>query len=218
MKNFKPSELPEDTVIKDKDEGVWMKEESGVWGEMTAHCSDCARTVTDTGRDLNEVGTNYIDNLSIKADDFFQDFKIIALPIAVVNELVKYVASYEEHEWHIDADRNEEILQDAIDAVVNPKKELTREEEDARQSAAISKISAEYKEDLKWRYMDSFENLYMEINEQGQIRTDFNGKIYSPHFDEDLNRWLTTVVDSNGEEINIDARYFVKRHWNKDFI
>jgi hypothetical protein len=109
MKNFKPSELPADTVIKDEAQGVWMKEEDGVWGEMTAHCSDCADTVRDDGMaNIWLIG-------NIKSDDYFKDFKVISFPTSVVETLIDMVEGYELTEWH-ESDRDE-ILQNAIENV-----------------------------------------------------------------------------------------------------
>ena len=86
MKNLKPSQLPADTVIKDEVWGVWMKEESGVWGETVPHCVDCIQAVRDDG--TTEV---WMDNkqVLITSDDLFQDFKIISVPFKVAELLVE---------------------------------------------------------------------------------------------------------------------------------
>lgn len=114
MNKWKPSELPEDTVIKDEKQGMWMKEESGIWGEMDPHCDWCARTVSDA-YDIDRNATS---------DEIFTDFRIIALPVSVAVKLAHDVASYEEHEWHTDADRWGEILDDTIEIVRKEQHEI----------------------------------------------------------------------------------------------
>jgi hypothetical protein len=88
MKNLKPSQLPEDTVINDKAHGVWMKEESGVWGEMTPHCSDCAQAVRDDG-----TLKVWIDNkeVLIASDEFFTEFKVVSLPYSIFEAMATLV-------------------------------------------------------------------------------------------------------------------------------
>lgn len=193
MTNFKPSELPADTVVSDEVEGVWMKEEGGVWGEITAHCPDCARSILDAGRDESNF-----EQLSDKADDFFLDFKVISWPADVVNQLLEDIAVYDERDWRVVADR-EEILRSAIEAV--------QQKEEAP------------KPELEWRHLDSFQRWYAEINEDGQVRTDWDGKIYSPVFDCGDDLWVVKFTDpNNGEEVVLDVRIWVKQQFNKDYI
>lgn len=189
MKSFKPSELPEDTVIEDLDEGgYYTKERSGSWSPDTYHCVDCADDY-------------YIDRES--ADEHFKEFRIVALPMEVVEYIVEEFAKMT---------GSEAVLDEAIEAVMKP---LTREEEDARQSKAISEISAEYKEDLKWKYLSSFENIYLEVNEKGQFR--LNETIFSPVWDEETNLWLATIKTEDGDEFDVEPEYFVRQQFNKDW-
>lgn len=113
MKNLKPSQLPEDTVIVDEVQGVWMKEESGVWGQTVPHCVDCAQAVRDDG--TLEV---WIDNeeILIKSDDFFQDFKIVSLPYSIFEAMAKLVGD----KW---GSSDEEILDYVMDFVKDDENE-----------------------------------------------------------------------------------------------
>ena len=187
MKNLKPSQLPVNTVIEvDYDlahGGRYIKEDHGIYGIAwyPLSCIDC---------------TGSYDFKDAAADAFFTEFKVISVPMEVVNYFVEAVAAYEELEWAKEADR-EEILKDAFDSILNP---------------------STPQEDLVWKHLNSFENLYMEINEKGQVRTDFNGQVYSPEFDDDVNQWLVTVKTEEGNEIILDARYFVKQQFDKDYL
>jgi len=116
MKNLKPSQLPADTVINDAVRGVWMKEESGVWGEtvphcVDPHCVDCARAVRDNG--TLEVWVDG-ENKLLTSDDFFQDFKIVSLPYSIFEALIASVKY-----WKKEANGSESedwlILKDAME-------------------------------------------------------------------------------------------------------
>lgn len=72
MMNLKPSELPSETVIADEELGWYIKGTDGDWGELYPHCVDCA------GDD--DVAKN-------EADERFTDFRIVALPISVVEDI-----------------------------------------------------------------------------------------------------------------------------------
>lgn len=70
-----------------------------------------------------------------------------------------------------------------------------------------------------WKPMSSFndrDGVFIEINEFGEIRVEET--IFKPVFDDDVERYITTFVDQLGEEHPIDARHFVKVHFNKDYI
>ena len=187
MKNLKPSTLPVNTIVEVHEDLAWageyIKVDNPIYGIYwkPLDCEDC-RGATGTSNTL--------------VDERFTDFKIIAVPFAVVEHLVAIVAEYDERTWTREADR-EDILRSAFEFVM---------EESTPQ------------EDLVWKHLNSFENLYMEINEKGQVRTDFNGQVYSPEFDDDVNQWLVTVKTEEGNEIILDARYFVKQQFDKDYL
>lgn len=107
MTNLKPSQLPADTVIKDEVHGVWMKEESGVWGETIPHCIDCVQAVRDDG-----TATVWIkgEEVLIKSDDYFTDFKIVSLPYSIFESMAKLVGD----KW---GSTNDEILEYVMDFV-----------------------------------------------------------------------------------------------------
>ena len=113
MKNLKPSQLPADTVINDAVRGVWMKEESGVWGETVPHCVDCAQAVNDDGSLAVYIEG---DDVLISSDDLFTDFKIVSLPYSIFEALIASVKY-----WKKAANGSESedwlILKEAMDNV-----------------------------------------------------------------------------------------------------
>ena len=82
MKNLKPSQLPEGTVIDDEKQGEYIKRADNVWEELDMDYMGDRQRVSDEGY------TNYWDagastrNLTwrAKSDEYFTEYKIIAVP------------------------------------------------------------------------------------------------------------------------------------------
>lgn len=78
MKNFKPSELPVGTVIYDEEEGSYYTKEFSFYQMRLfwnpSSCEDCSGSYTVA---------------DIHADVAFKNFKIIALPMSVVEYILE---------------------------------------------------------------------------------------------------------------------------------
>lgn len=179
MGEFKPSELPANTTIDDAKEGYYTKNEFGRWEPAIYHCADCAEDYEVKDAD---------------ADEKFKDFKIIALPYSVVEQLASEIVEMTDIEW-------QGTVPNSIDIVIKE---------------AVDTVMTTKPTDDTWMHLSSFEPFYVEINEKGEVRTDWDGKIYKPEYDIDLNVWLTTFLDPDGEENPIDPFYFVRQQFNKD--
>lgn len=86
MKNLKPSQLPENTVIDDERYGEYIKRSGGLWEEMDRNNLGDRERVTDTGYDKNGSLT-YAEWLRAyglpsteKSDDYFKNYRIVAVP------------------------------------------------------------------------------------------------------------------------------------------
>jgi len=87
MKHYKPSQLPAGTVIDDPKHGTWMKDSENAW-----HClMRKPEWVFDYGLSAENAAafsSALVNIRSEPADDFFQDFKVLSLPV----EMVEYMA------------------------------------------------------------------------------------------------------------------------------
>jgi len=87
MKNLKPSQLPEKTVIGNTGphyEELYIKKTDGIWEDLFSgcgHCEDAVR-VSDEGCDHNVIHSSYgcRNTVSYTSDIYFTDYKIIAVP------------------------------------------------------------------------------------------------------------------------------------------
>lgn len=84
MKNLKPSQLPDNTVIDDERHGEYIKRADGIWEELDSDYMGDRERVTDVGYDEN---TDYIDWIRRypmcdrrKSDDYFTYYKVLAIP------------------------------------------------------------------------------------------------------------------------------------------
>lgn len=91
MKNFKPSELPIDTVIDDQEWGTFRKDAPGLWAELQQHCVDCQDFVYDKGPTAADEYLNG-NHVETPSDEYFKDFKVLAFPAGVVDYIVKEFA------------------------------------------------------------------------------------------------------------------------------
>lgn len=85
MKNLKPSQLPEGTVIDDETRGEFIKRADGIWEEMDRDYMGDRDRVTDigyedSGMDYRDWYTKYPMCDQRKSDDYFTDFEVIATP------------------------------------------------------------------------------------------------------------------------------------------
>jgi hypothetical protein len=82
MKNLKPSELPEGTVIDDERQGEYIKRAEGVWEEMDRDYMGDRQRVTDAGYSDSEDYGAFLRRTERadmqKSDDYFTDYKVIA--------------------------------------------------------------------------------------------------------------------------------------------
>lgn len=79
LKNLKPSQFPEHTLIDVVDLGIFLKSSHGIWNEVYFGSPESTGRVSDAGCE-----NLYIQNIlglttSKKADDLFTNFKILAL-------------------------------------------------------------------------------------------------------------------------------------------
>jgi len=103
VKNLKPSQLSEGTVIDDPRYGEYIKRADGIWEEMDRDQIGDRDRVTDEGYDnageetfaqfLSRTGLAHSD----KSDNYFKDYKVISLPVSVVASLVDTVYGWQTH-------------------------------------------------------------------------------------------------------------------------
>jgi hypothetical protein len=105
MKRFTPSELPIGTVIDDQAEGTFRKDGYGIWAEVSHHCIDCQEIVYDEGP-LAAYNTLRGEIIQVPSNEYFKDFKILALPLNVVEYIVEEFAK---------ATGSETVIDDAIE-------------------------------------------------------------------------------------------------------
>lgn len=80
MKNLKPSQLPEGTVIDDLNVSMFVKLANGIWDDRFGTCGCCCSgLVFDAGidkkyHDMNKVAT------SKTSDEYFTDYTIMSVP------------------------------------------------------------------------------------------------------------------------------------------
>lgn len=80
MKNLKPSQLPEGTVIDDLNKGLFGKLAGGMWSDRFETCGCCCSgLVFDAGtdkkrHDMNDVAT------PLPSDEYFTDYTVMSVP------------------------------------------------------------------------------------------------------------------------------------------
>lgn len=90
MKNLKPSQLPEDTVIGKKAWGhydqLYIKKADGIWEDLFSGCGCCEphEKISDKGCLKDENYALDSPTTTMTSDEYFTDFKIIAVPPGVV--------------------------------------------------------------------------------------------------------------------------------------
>lgn len=89
MAKIKPSELPTDTVIEDEVRGLFIRDDS-LWHELYPHCGDCGELVSDEGTDDPSKYAPGVTE-SEPSDEFFQNFKVIAVPIDIPSDLLDQI-------------------------------------------------------------------------------------------------------------------------------
>ena len=84
MKNLKPSQLPEGSVIDDERYGEYIKRDDGIWEETSCDYMGDRERVTDIGYADFTPKTEWYSRYGLcgrkKSDDYFKDYKIIATP------------------------------------------------------------------------------------------------------------------------------------------
>ena len=85
MKNLKPSQLPENTVIDDERYGEYIKRVDGVWEETSCDYMGDRERVTDVGYNETEMTSReWYDRYPIhhreKSDDYFKNYEVVAVP------------------------------------------------------------------------------------------------------------------------------------------
>ncbi|QED11711.1 hypothetical protein PP914_gp223 [Arthrobacter phage Qui] len=189
---FKPSELPVGVVIEDETETLWEQGPPGIWWAVDVHCPDCTRVCFTAGpsEENKDIWQNAYEVIYTPADVYFSNFKIISLPMSVVEELLEDVAFAR-------GVSEEQALKDALEAVANKAKP---KDEKAK----------------NWKKLHSFEYIWLEINELGQIRTG-DDVIHDPVFDEGALCWMVAVKDEDQDLILLDINHFYKQCFDKDY-
>lgn len=88
MKNLKPSVLPEGAVIDDERHGEFIKRSDGVWEELDSNYMGDRERVTDVGYEAFTASGKTRDEWYARydlphresADDYFTNYKVIAIP------------------------------------------------------------------------------------------------------------------------------------------
>lgn len=129
MNDFKPSELPVDTIIEGDVVGMFIKRANGVWEEINAHCGDCATIVFDTPtpEKIAEFEKKYDKVREFASDSYFKDrFKIVALPFSLTHRLAM-VLNDEYEDANVD-----QIIRDYIEHLAHEAKRLAEIAEDKK--------------------------------------------------------------------------------------
>lgn len=86
VKNLKPSQLPEDTVIGTRAphyEDLYIKRADGIWEDLFSGCGCCEESVrvSDAGCVKDEQYYSRGGMTTTKtSDEYFTDYKVIAVP------------------------------------------------------------------------------------------------------------------------------------------
>lgn len=90
---MKPSDFPKGVVIETRDD-TWEKSEGGVWFDANPHCADCDRIVFDGGptEDQQKVFRHVWELIVTPSDEYFDDFRIVSVPMLVVEYMVEEFA------------------------------------------------------------------------------------------------------------------------------
>lgn len=96
IKQLKPSELPIDTVIDDQERGTFRKDAPGLWVELQYDDAADQILVYDEGPTASDLaqtnGCNHGYSVAETSDEYFDDFKVLAWPAAIVEELLESFA------------------------------------------------------------------------------------------------------------------------------
>ena len=127
MNNFKPSELPEGTLIASSNGDMFVKDPNGIWFEVMYHCVDDAMAVLDvaTPENIMDARGKYVDVQQESSDIYFGDsFEILAFPANLFMSIVR--ALDDEYE----GDTNDQIIRDHIEHLAHEKLRLAEIAED----------------------------------------------------------------------------------------
>jgi hypothetical protein len=81
MKNPKPSQLPENTVIDDERYGEYIKRTEGVWEEFESDMLGDKIRISDDGYESYDDRALRLNlTWKHKSDDYFKDYRVIAVP------------------------------------------------------------------------------------------------------------------------------------------
>lgn len=79
MKNLKPSQLPEGTVIDDAKQGEYIKRVGGIWEELDRDYMGTRERVSDQGYErYSDMPRNLDLTWTDKSDDYFTEYNVIA--------------------------------------------------------------------------------------------------------------------------------------------
>ena len=92
---MKPSDFPKGVTISDSEGNHWEKSADGVWFDAQPHCADCDQVVFDGGpteEQRKAFGPNVWKLIETPSDEFFKDFRIVSIPMLVVEFMDKEFA------------------------------------------------------------------------------------------------------------------------------
>ncbi|UVK62902.1 hypothetical protein SEA_UZUMAKI_80 [Arthrobacter phage Uzumaki] len=92
IEKLKPSELPIDTVIDDQERGTFRKDAPGLWAELQYTDVNQQELVWDEGGELANRKIYGSKSIDTPSDEYFKDFKVLAWPAAIVEELLESFA------------------------------------------------------------------------------------------------------------------------------
>lgn len=132
MKQFKPSELPVNTLIDDYDQGTWLKDSDNTWFDV----GNCLGLVFQEGPTEQERALFANHKIVLEpADEYFKNFKILSVPLAALEHMAN------EYSITIETDIREFAVEESIKRVAKGWGDFTPEEDRARQEEEIIRIS-----------------------------------------------------------------------------
>ena len=70
--------------------------------------------------------------------------------------------------------------------------------------------------DDEWKMLHSFEYIWLEINEKGQIRTG-DDVVHDPVYDPELGEWRVIIPREDDDDLELSPVWFVKQQFNKEW-
>lgn len=118
---MKPSELPENTVISDPENGRFIKETSTVWMEISPAYRELPYYVWDHGHpNKTNRPSNFVPE---KSDEYFKDFEIVSLPSGWIHPDLDTTVSY----WY-DLNRMRVVRKTVIHEIIEDHPDLKEED------------------------------------------------------------------------------------------